>query len=349
MDKWKAERIIAKRRAPIHVVSSTPQVPIDEAELFLSVIVPAFNEEERLAGMLEEAVAYLQERYGDAHGKLEKPSEKGYEKKKGWEILIVSDGSTDKTVDVALDFAKEHQLSQHPVPVPGPRTPNPTTSTHIPHGSIRVVELEANRGKGGAVTHGMRHARGQYIVFADADGASRFSDLEKLVEGCQSVEDKQGRGVAIGSRAHLVGSEAVVKVRLPILPRLLCVFRPSRPDTNLVQRSKLRNFLMHSFHLLLYLLTPRATARIKDTQCGFKLFSRPSLPYIIPFMHSEGWIFDVEMLMLAESADIKMAEVAIGWKEVLGSKLNVMWDSLGMAWGLAVLRLAWGLGVYNKE
>jgi dolichyl-phosphate beta-glucosyltransferase len=212
IDKWSAQRVIAKRRAPTHVISPTPQVPIDEAELFLSIVVPAYNEEERLAGMLEEAVAYLQERYGDAHEKLEKPSEKGYEKKKGWEILIVSDGSTDKTVDVALDFAKEHQLSKHPVPVPGPRTPNPTTSTHIPHGSIRVMELEINRGKGGAVTHGMRHARGQYIVFADADGASRFSDLEKLIEGCQSVEDKQGRGVAIGSRAHLVGSDAVVKV-----------------------------------------------------------------------------------------------------------------------------------------
>jgi hypothetical protein len=60
----------------------------------------------------------------------------------------------------------------------------------------------------------MRHARGQYVVFADADGASRFSDLGKLVEGCKSIQDAAGRGVAIGSRAHLVGSEAVVKVRL---------------------------------------------------------------------------------------------------------------------------------------
>ena len=106
---------------------------------------------------------------------------------------------------------------------------------------------------------------------------------------------------------------------------------------------------MHSFHLLLRLLTPPATSRIADTQCGFKLFSRASLPYIIPYMHSEGWIFDVEMLMLAESANIKMVEVAIGWKEVVGSKLNVVRDSVGMAWGLAVLRLAWGLGVYTKE
>lgn len=65
-------------------------------------------------------------------------------------------------------------------------------------------------------------------------------------------------------------------------------------------------------------------------------------------MHSEGWIFDVEMLMLAESAKIPMVEVAIGWKEVMGSKLNVLWDSLGMAWGLAVLRAAWICGIYSR-
>jgi dolichyl-phosphate beta-glucosyltransferase len=96
-------------------------------------------------------------------------------------------------------------------------------------------------------------------------------------------------------------------------------------------------------------MTPAATAKIKDTQCGFKLFSRNSLPDIIPYMHSEGWIFDVEMLMLAESANIAMVEVAVGWKEVLGSKLNVVRDSLGMAWGLAILRAAWVVGRYTKE
>jgi dolichyl-phosphate beta-glucosyltransferase len=57
----------------------------------------------------------------------------------------------------------------------------------------------------------------------------------------------------------------------------------------------------------------------------------------------------VEMLMLAESADIPMAEVPVGWKEVKGSKLNVVWDSLGMAFGLALLRAAWGMGVYKRE
>lgn len=55
------------------------------------------------------------------------------------------------------------------------------------------------------------------------------------------------------------------------------------------------------------------------------------------------------MLMLAESANIAMIEVAIGWKEVMGSKLNVIWDSLGMAWGLAILRAAWLVGVYSRD
>jgi dolichyl-phosphate beta-glucosyltransferase len=108
-------------------------------------------------------------------------------------------------------------------------------------------------------------------------------------------------------------------------------------------------------------MTPPATSQIRDTQCGFKLFSRAALPHIIPYMHAEGWIFDVEMLMLAESAPaghggklgatkpgIMVAEVPIGWQEVGGSKLNVMWDSLGMAWGLALLRASWMLGVYRR-
>lgn len=189
---------------------------------------------------------------------------------------------------------------------------------------IRVASLVENRGKGGAVTHGLRHVRGKYVLFADADGASKFEDLGKLIREIKKIEDTDGRGVAVGSRAHLVGSEEVVK------------------------RSFLRNLLMHSFHLLLWILTPPATAAIRDTQCGFKLFSRPALPYIVPYMHSESWIFDVEMLMLAESASIPVTEVPIAWHEVQGSKLNVLWDSLGMAWGLFILRAAWAMGVYRR-
>lgn len=232
LDKWAAEKEAAKKEAakePGTKVVIPPQMPIEEAELFMSVVVPAYNEEERLEGMLEEAVEFLQSQYGSAHD-----GHKSAGENKGWEILVVSDGSKDATVQKALDFAKEHQLSQHPVPKPGPWSKKGSTvtqhSTHIPHGSIRVITLEENRGKGGAVTHGMRHVRGRYVVFADADGASRFEDLGKLVEGCQKIEDADGRGVAIGSRAHLVGSEAVVKVHIIPKTSSECLTRVSVPN-----------------------------------------------------------------------------------------------------------------------
>lgn len=312
----------------------------------MTVVVPAFNEEKRLIGMLEETTNFLEHHYGSLRKQtadsstataLQDQSKNLRNRKvdltdsntphsgKGWEILLIDDGSTDRTVEVALNFTRTHLLSQPLRRYSGPWTrSNDQPAVNIPADSIRVVSLKPNRGKGGAVTHGMRHARGQYVVFADADGASDIQDLAKLVTSCQSVEDTEKRGVAVGSRAHLVGSEAVV------------------------QRSKLRNFLMHSFHLFLKFMTPPKTASIKDTQCGFKLFSRTTLPYIIPYMHTEGWIFDVEMLMLAEFADIPVVEVPICWREVVGSKLNVITDSIGMAWGLAMLRFCWGVGIYTR-
>ena len=186
---------------------------VEDPEVFMSLVVPAFNEEERLGVMLTEATEFLQREYGGQipniqangnrakrrGGKQETSNGHVWQKPtsyQGWEVLVVSDGSTDKTIDTALEFARNLGGNA---------------------GScIRVIQLQKNRGKGGAVTHGMRHTRGQYAIFADADGASRFSDLRKLVEASKNIEDAQGRAVAVGSRAHLVGSEAVVKVCTPL-------------------------------------------------------------------------------------------------------------------------------------
>jgi dolichyl-phosphate beta-glucosyltransferase len=197
---------------------------IERGDVFMSLVVPAYNEEKRLSGMLEEAVDYLQENYGH-HGTKSKSSSNGSlqahglqsDPRRGWEIIIVSDGSTDRTVQTALYFAKTHNFNRHTTS----QGPWKDTMSHgsIPPGSIRVVKLEENRGKGGAVTHGMRHARGSYVVFADADGASKFTDLGKLVAACEKAKDKLGRAVGVGSRAHMVGTEAVVKVSVPVIPQ----------------------------------------------------------------------------------------------------------------------------------
>lgn len=203
-DKYDAQRRVAQDNGDF----SDTAVTIEEPEVFVSLVVPAFNEDERLGIMLTEAVEYLQLEYGDApqrkaNGHRAKRKDANPQvsnghtlsdsKSHGWEVLVVSDGSTDGTIETALQFARD---------LGGKAASN-----------IRVIQLHENRGKGGAVTHGMRHVRGQYAVFADADGASRFEDLGRLIEACGKIGDANGRAVAVGSRAHLVGSEAVVKVR----------------------------------------------------------------------------------------------------------------------------------------
>lgn len=191
---------------------------ITEAELYMTLVVPAYNEQDRLTEMLDEAVEYLQEQYGQASSQSDgagngapRAGKDRAELKRGWEIIIVSDGSTDQTIAVALQFARNQQSSQSAPTIKGTRS-GAMKTTNIPPGTIRVVSLEQNRGKGGAVTHGMRHARGTYVVFADADGASKFSDLGPLVKACEKAKDRQGRAVSVGSRAHMVGTAAVVKV-----------------------------------------------------------------------------------------------------------------------------------------
>ncbi|BFZ54514.1 dolichyl-phosphate beta-glucosyltransferase [Savitreella phatthalungensis] len=261
-----------------------PLPSLDDApELDLTIVVPAFNERERLRLMLDEALEHLQ-------------SDKTTVK--GWEILLVDDGSTDGTADVALCWGRERGLLD---------------------GRLRVCRLGENRGKGGAVTHGMQRGRGRYIGFADADGATRFSDIDVLVTGLRAIE-VDGHGLAGGSRAHMVKTEAVV------------------------QRSLLRNALMYGFHTFISILGVR---HIKDTQCGFKLLTRKSSRLIFPQMHIERWAFDVEIWLLAHWLNVPSIELPVNWHEVGGSKINLVNDSINMAKDLLLMRTGYTLGLWQ--
>jgi dolichyl-phosphate beta-glucosyltransferase len=109
--------------------------------------------------------------------------------KRTFEILIVDDGSTDGTSATALQLAAKYSECD-----------------------IRVVTLEKNVGKGGAVRHGMLYASGRRLLMADADGASRIEDLELLWKAMDTLVADNSPAVVVGSRAHLVKSDAVVKV-----------------------------------------------------------------------------------------------------------------------------------------
>lgn len=71
--------------------------------------------------------------------------------------------------------------------------------------NVFLVEYPKNRGKGGAVRVGMQLARGQYHLMVDADGATKFSELEKVYNKIKEAEKNQGNPLVMiaGSRHHL--------------------------------------------------------------------------------------------------------------------------------------------------
>lgn len=73
-------------------------------------------------------------------------------------------------------------------------------------------------------------------------------------------------------------------------------------------RSLHRTILMYGFHLLVLLL---CTRNVKDTQCGFKLFTRATARQLFQDLHLERWSFDIELIYVAESLSIPLVEVFI--------------------------------------
>ncbi|RVE52274.1 hypothetical protein evm_003064 [Chilo suppressalis] len=265
----------------------------DPQSINLSIVVPAYNEEERLPAMLNEALQFLDNRL------QQYPTYK-------YEIIIVSDGSRDKTVEVAENYMDKYGSEK-----------------------VRCLELIKNRGKGGAVRLGVQSSRGSLILFADADGASKFEDICKLEE---ALKDKvkydyfkepnmveNCHGIAIGSRAHL-------------------------EKESLAKRSIFRNILMFGFHFLVWLFTVKG---IKDTQCGFKLFTRKSARTCFKNLHVNRWAFDVELLYIAQKLNIPITEIPVRWTEIDGSKVTPVLSWVQMGCDLGLIWLKYTIGAWK--
>eukprot|EP00005_Dracoamoeba_jomungandri_P001094 CAMPEP_0174257410 /NCGR_PEP_ID=MMETSP0439-20130205/6550_1 /TAXON_ID=0 /ORGANISM="Stereomyxa ramosa, Strain Chinc5" /LENGTH=268 /DNA_ID=CAMNT_0015340481 /DNA_START=213 /DNA_END=1020 /DNA_ORIENTATION=- len=254
------------------------------ATLSLSVVVPAYNEEKRLPPMLDEAIPFLEQR-------MKEDSSFSYE------IIIVDDGSKDKTSEVGQNYAR--------------RFP----------GKLRVLTLKRNRGKGGAVRRGMLCSRGERILMVDADGATQFSEVTRLEEKLDQIIDDRGMGIVVGSRAHM---EEEAKA----------------------ERKIHRIIMMHVFHLLVLL----CVAKVRDTQCGFKLFSRQSASLLAHIAFNvERWAFDVELLFVAQQHKIPIHEVAVNWQEIDGSTLNPLTAAIQMAKDIIRIRTLYALGIWKAK
>uniref|UniRef100_A0A8C1U3A9 Dolichyl-phosphate beta-glucosyltransferase n=1 Tax=Cyprinus carpio TaxID=7962 RepID=A0A8C1U3A9_CYPCA len=269
---------------------------MDPPSLELSVVVPSYNEELRLPVMMDEAMEYLEKR------QKKNPSFT-------YEVIVVDDGSKDKTTEVAMKYTKKYGAQK-----------------------VRVLTLVKNRGKGGAVKMGTLSSRGRLILMADADGATKFADIEKVEEGLESITEKP-------VRLHFFQ-----EIRLSDYQQ---TFLCQKISENIFScRSLFRTFLMYGFHFLVWFFCVRG---IKDTQCGFKLFTREAALKTFSSLHVERWAFDVELLFIAQCFDIPVVEVAVNWTEIEGSKLVPFWSWLQMGRDLVFIRLRYLTGAWRLE
>jgi dolichyl-phosphate beta-glucosyltransferase len=234
----------------------------------LAIVLPAFNEAERIGSALDELFSYLVSPEGAG---LPRPID----------VLVVDDGSTDATT--ALIAVR------------------PESAGALDGISLRIHSIP-HGGKGAAVRAGMRAADSDLIVFADADMATPPDQLPLLVEALADHD------VALGSRIQPDGSD----------------MRATQPAY--------RRFLGKAFHALasLWVVGP-----VKDTQCGFKGFTRQAAHDIFARQRILSIVFDVELIYLARRRGYRLAVVPIRWFDKRGSRMHARP-------GLAI-RVAWDL------
>jgi dolichyl-phosphate beta-glucosyltransferase len=171
---------------------------------------------------------------------------------------------------------------------------------------VRLVENPGNRGKGYSVRNGMLNAGGEILLFSDADLSSPIEEAPKLFEAIE-----HGADVAIGSR--WLRSE-LQTTRQPLHRQLF---------------GRIFNIVLRIFLGL----------NFKDTQCGFKAFTRHSAEFIFPRQRIERWGFDPELLFLAKRHGFGIVEVPVRWAHDERGRINPLRDGLRMF--LEVLKIRW--------
>ncbi|HEY5936179.1 MAG TPA: glycosyltransferase [Kofleriaceae bacterium] len=228
----------------------------------LSVVIPAYNEEARLPRTLTETLSFLALRDDDN------------------EVIVIDDGSRDRTAAVVTEFAK------------------------LSGGRVRLLANPGNRGKGFAVRHGVMNARGEVVLFYDADLSTPLHEVEKVIR--------------------------------PILDDRCDVVIGSRSGAQRATQPRLRRMMASQFRWLRQRLVG---LDFHDTQCGFKALRRDAAHAIFGHQTVNGFAFDVEILMIARAQHWRIRETEVEWTNQPGSTIDPVRSSLAMLRELVLLRL----------
>jgi dolichyl-phosphate beta-glucosyltransferase len=208
------------------------------------------------------------------------------------EVIVVNDGSSDETADLVRDFARQAP-------------------------EVHLMENPSNRGKGYSVRNGLLHARGDIVMFTDADLSAPIDEAERLF----AAIEVDGADIAIGSRWLATSRQTH---RQPLYRQIFG--RVFNALTRMVMR------------------LPYA-----DTQCGFKAFTRDAAQTVFQLQTIERWGFDPEILFIARKRRFKVKEVPVSWAHDARSRISYLRDGLQMLKELAIVRWNAILGRYGRD
>jgi glycosyltransferase involved in cell wall biosynthesis len=170
---------------------------------------------------------------------------------------------------------------------------------------LEVLTLAHNQGKGAAVREGMLHARGALRAFSDADLSTPIEELPRL-------------------RSHLGGACHVA------------IASRDAPGSDIqVHQPRWREFMGRTYNRILRLLV---LPGIRDTQCGFKLFTSEAAQACFAPLETFRFGFDAEVLVRAHRRGWEIAEVPVQWRHVEESRVGGIGDALRMLYDLVLLR-----------
>jgi dolichyl-phosphate beta-glucosyltransferase len=172
---------------------------------------------------------------------------------------------------------------------------------------LKVIGNRVHRGKGFAVRSGMLASTGELVFFTDADLSTPLYEIDRALAVFESERDLQ---LLVGNRQH--------------------------PDSEIIQhQSWMRERMGKTFNGLVRWL---AGIKIRDTQCGFKGFRQTACQAIFQRQKTDGFSFDVEVLLLARALGFNVMEMPVHWSNSPDSKVRVVSDSLKMLQDVAVVR-----------
>jgi len=171
------------------------------------------------------------------------------------------------------------------------------------HSFVRHLHGEKRLGRGRALKNSFQQSKGQTLIYMDVDLATDLKHLSQLIEAVT----KEGYQLATGSRML---SQSKVK------------------------RTRTRGFTSKVFNFMVRLILG---SKVKDHQCGFKVFQREPLLGLLDEVEDNHWFWDTEILVRAQRKGYRVKEIPVEWSSGRETKVKLVKDSFDMGWKILVL------------